>query len=130
MSNKAILRRLKKLEKVFAVEPKDEWLDILMWNGSEGGIFGHTHCRISLGGNRTEWIPCSDEEELEIMREHYEREGHRVYGKGAEVSFAEYLERFSYLGSEELTVRREAIIERLKGEEDGVRVEDTGCRTC
>ena len=130
MSNKAVLRRLKKLEKVFAVGSEDEWIDILMWSAYDGGIFGHTHCRLYLGGRKTEWIPCSDEEEIEIMLEHYEEEEHRVHGKGAEMSFAEYLERFSYLGPEELDPRRKAIIERLKGEEDGVRVEDTGCRAC
>ena len=130
MSNQAILRRLKKLEKVFAVEPEDDWIDIVMWSISHSGIFGHTHCRFSESRSQTEWIPCSDAEEIEIMREHYEEGGHRLYGRGAELSFSEYLERFSYLGPEELSVRRKAIIERLKGEEDGARVEDTGCRAC
>ncbi|MDH5266610.1 MAG: hypothetical protein OEW62_02900 [Candidatus Bathyarchaeota archaeon] len=119
MSNLAILRRLKKLEKVFAVEPRDDWLDIVMWTGSDGGVFGHAHCRFSRSRNRTEWIPCSDEEEIEIMRGHYEKDSHRLYGKGPRVSFREYLERFSYLGSEELGVKRKEIIERLKGEIDG-----------
>jgi hypothetical protein len=57
MINKAVLRRLKKLEKVFAVRSKDDWIDILMWNGTEGGIFGHTHCRLSLSGDQTRGIP-------------------------------------------------------------------------
>jgi len=130
MSNKAVLRRLKKLEKVFAVKPKDDWIDILMWSGSDGGIFGHTHCRFSESRRKTERLPCSDEEEIKIMRRDYEEEGHRFFGKSSDVSFAEYLERFSYLGSDELDVRRKEIIERLKGEEDGVRVEDTDCTAC
>ncbi len=130
VSNRAILRRLKKLEKVFAVGPRDEWIDILMWNGSQGGIFGHVHCRLSEGRQQTEWTPCSDEEEIEIMREHYEEDDHRLHGRGPKVSFAEYLECFSYLGSEELEARRRRIIERLKGGEDGVRVEDSSCRAC
>jgi hypothetical protein len=75
---------------------------------------------------KPEGYRCSDEEEIEIMREHYEGEGHRVCCKGSKVSFAEYLERFSYLGSEGLAVKRREISERLKGGEDGVRVEDTG----
>jgi hypothetical protein len=55
MSNLTILRRLKKLEKVFAVEPRDDWIDIVMWNGLQGGIFGHTHCRFSKSRRQTEW---------------------------------------------------------------------------
>jgi len=48
------------------------------------------------------------------MREHYEENGHRLYGKGPKASFAEYLERFGYLGPEELAVRRKKVIEELK----------------
>jgi len=129
MSNKAVLRQLKKLEKVFAVGSEDEWIDILMWSAYDGGIFGHTHCCLYLGGRKTEWIPCSDEEEIEIMREHYEEED-RVHGKGAEMSFAEYLERFSYLGPEELEGKRKQIISKLRGGEDGAKVEDSSTRAC
>ena len=130
MSNRAILRRLKKLEEVFAVEPKDDWIDIVMWNTFHSGIFGHTHYRFSESRHQTEWIPCSDEEEIRIMRGHYEKDDHKIHGRGPRVSFAEYLERFSYLGSEELAVRRKEIIEQLKGEKDGARVEDTSFRAC
>jgi len=118
------------LERVFAVEPKDDWIDVLMWNGLQGGIFGHTHCRFSESRSQTEWTPCSDAEEIEIMREHYEADDHRLYGRDPEMSFAKYLERFSYLGPEELETRRKQIIERLKGEEDGARVKDTSRRAC
>jgi hypothetical protein len=38
MSNKAILRQLRSLERVFAVEAEDSWIDILMWNAEYGGI--------------------------------------------------------------------------------------------
>jgi len=34
VSNRAVLRRLKKLERVFAVEPRDDWIDILMRRGA------------------------------------------------------------------------------------------------
>jgi len=130
VSNRAILRRLRNLEKVFAVEPRDDWIDITMWNTSHSGIFGHTHWRFSESRSRTEWTPCSDAEEIEIMREHYERDDRRFYGRGPELSFAEYLERFSYLGPEELEVRRRQIIARLKGEGYGARVEDSSRRAC
>jgi len=116
MSSKAILRRLKRLEEVFAVEPVDDWLDIVMWMGADGGIFGHMRYRFSKSRNETEWIPCSDEEEIEAMRIHYEKDGQRLYCNGPRVSLAEYLEHFSYLGSEELGARRKRIIERLKSE--------------
>lgn len=128
MSNRAILRRLKKLETVFAVsEPKDDWIDVLMWNGKKGGTFGHAHYRFSESRNQTEWKPCSDEEEIAIMREHYEDENCRLYGRGSKLSFVEYLERFSYLGPEELAVRRKLVIERLSGGEDGDMCEDSCC---
>jgi len=117
MSSRAILGRVKRLENVFAVRLEDYWIDVQMWNGSQGGIFGHTHCCVSCSGRETVWRPCSDEEEIAIMRRYYENEGHKLFGKGAEVSFVEYLEHFSYLGSEELAARRNAIIEELKGEE-------------
>jgi len=130
MSNRAILRRLKKLEKVFATGSESRWIDILLWDGLQGGIFGHTHFRFSEGGRQTQIVPCSDEEEIAIMREHYEDDDRRLHGRGSKVSFAEYLERFSYLGSEELEGRRRRIIEQLKGGEDGARVEDSSCRAC
>ena len=130
MSSQAILRRLKKLEKVFATGSESRWIDILMWDGPQGGIFGHAHFRFSENGRHTELIPCSDEEEIAIMLEHYEDDNHRLHGRGSKVSFAEYLECFSYLGSEELEARRRRIIERLKGNEDGAGVEDSSCRAC
>ena len=59
------------------------------------------------------------------MRRRYDRDGHRLYGKGSEVPFAEYLEHFSRFGPEERDGERRMIIEKLK---DGIReaeVEDT-----
>lgn len=111
-----VVRRVRVLERVFAVEP-EEWIDVLLWVGSESGIFGHAHHRFTQGGKQTEQIPCPDEEKIAIMRTHYEEDGHKFYGKGSDVSFAEYLEHFSYLGPEELAARRNVIIEELKGEE-------------
>lgn len=125
MSSKAILGRVKRLENVFAVRLEDGGIDILMWGSLQGGIFGHAHCCVSCSGGETVWRPCSDEEEVAIMRGYYEDEGCRLFGKGAEVSFVEYLERFSYLGSEELAERRKAIIDRFRGEENGARASDS-----
>ena len=130
LGSQAILRRVKRLEKVFAVDPVDDWIDIVMWSVSDCGVFGHTRYRFSKSRNRTEWVPCSDEEEIQIMRESYERDGRRLYGRGSEVSFAEYLERFSHLGPKERDGERKRIIERLKGGRDGAGVEDTACRAC
>jgi len=130
MSSQAILKRLKKLEKVFAVEPKDDWIDVLMWNGLQGGIFGHVHCRFSESRSRTELMPCSDEEEVAIMRDHFEETEHKIPGTDTPVGFSEFLEYYCYLGPEELNVRREKIIEQLKGDRDGARVNDTSRRAC
>ena len=114
-----ILRRLGELEEVFhAGEPRDDWVDLYMWDVS-GGIFGHSHYRFSKSRGETLRTPCSDEEELEIMRAHYEDNGHRLYGKGLEVSFAEYLEYFSYLCPEALVEKQKVIIEKVRsGEND------------
>jgi hypothetical protein len=118
MSNKAILKRLKKVEGVFhAGEPRDDWVDFCMWDVS-GGVFGHVHYRFSESRGESLRTPCSDEEELEIMRAQYEDEGHRLCGKGEEVSFAEYLERLSYLCPEALRERQKLVIERVRGEEN------------
>ena len=130
LGNRAILSRIKRLEKVFAVNPVDDWIETVMWSVSDCGVFGHTHYRFSESRRQSEWTPCSDEEEIQMMRESYERDGHRLYGRDPEVSFAEYLERFSYLGPKELDGERKRIIERLKGENDGAGVGDTACRAC
>ena len=130
LGSRAILRRLERLEKVFAVNPVDDWIDVVMWSASNCGVFGHSRYRFSESRRQSEWIPCSDEEEIQIMRESYERDGRRLYGRGSEVSFAEYLERFSHLGPKERDGERRRIIERLKGGRDGAGVEDTACRAC
>jgi len=118
MGDRSILRQLKRLEKVFAaVEPEDDWIDVLMWDGLNGGVFGHVHCRFSESRGQSEWVRCSDEEEIAVMRGHYEKMEHKPPGSEETVSFAEFLEYYSYLGPEGLEPRRKKIIEELKEEE-------------
>ncbi len=115
MSNRAVLRRLKKLERVFALsEPQDDWVDIILLEGSHGGIFGHLHYRFSESRRKNESMPCSDEEEIAIMRDIYEETEHKLPRASESTSFAEFLEYYSYLGSEEMAARRKMIIEQLK----------------
>lgn len=130
VNNRAVLRRLRNLERVFDVEPKDDWIDVVMWNGLQGGLFGHAHYRISESGGQTELIPCSDGEEIEIMREHFEESEHKIPGTSKPVGFSKFLEYYSYLGSEELRVRRKSIIEQLRRKDDRIRVEDSSRRAC
>jgi hypothetical protein len=118
-SGSGVLRRLVRLESVIGVS-EDDWIDVVMWIGREGGIFGHMHSRFSKSRMESQLVPCSDEEEVQIMRGKYEDEGHRFCGQGDELSFPEYLERFSYLGSEELADRRREIISKLRGADSGV----------
>jgi hypothetical protein len=73
--------------------------------------------RISKCGRETELIACTDEEELAVMRSNYEKEEHKLFGKGESVVFSEYLRRFDYLGSDELAEKRREIIERVRSEE-------------
>ena len=114
-----VLRRLKKLEQTLQVETMEIAIDIVYWDGVKGGLFGHARERIFSNGKETEFSACSAEEEIELMKEDYERDGHRVFGKGDEVSFAAYLENFCYGGPEALATERRAVIEGLRGEVNG-----------
>jgi len=116
--SQAVVKRVGNLERVFAVGAEDCGVDCVMWVGNGGGVFGHAHFTV-YSHKATVIKPCSEEEELEIMRAHYEGDGHRLYEQGAEVSFADYLERFSYLGPEELAEKRRLIIERVRSGVDG-----------
>ena len=109
MMLKTIKKRVEKIEEKLSVKHREPFY-ILMWLGKGGGLYGHG--RINVYGG--EIIPCSDEEEMEIMRDHWEREDRRLYGKGPQISFEEYLEAHEY----------------LKGDRDGTRVEDTSRRAC
>jgi hypothetical protein len=40
------LRKIRRLEKVFAVGVEEQWLDIIMSSVDECDIFGHSHLRI------------------------------------------------------------------------------------
>lgn len=121
MSSRSALRQLRRLERVFGlVEPEDDGIDVLMWNGVSGGLFGHVHCHLCGSQGESKPSPCSDEEEVEIMRQHYENDKHRCRGK--EVQFWKYLEKFSYLAPEGLAERQRAVIDKLRGEENGARV--------
>ena len=116
-SRMMLFRQVELLERAFGVGSGDEWIDVLMWYGRKGGVFGHVHMRISKCGRGTELIACTDEEELALMRSNYEKEEHKLFGKGEPVAFSEYLERFDYLGSDELADKRREIIERVRSEE-------------
>jgi len=109
------------MEKTFAIGDGDEWIDIVMWEGSKGGVFGYVHIRISkfLGGH--ELVACTEAEELELMREHYEESDGKLYGRGDSVPFSVFLENFYYLGPPEFADRRREIIEQLRSEENAER---------
>jgi len=113
----SLTKRVEKLEEAFgALQPKDDWTDFYMWGGRDGGIFGHSHYRVWKSRGEILHTPCTDEEELEIMRAHYEDEGRKLPGGSAEVSFAEYLKWFNYLCSEVLAERQKVIIECVRRE--------------
>ena len=114
-----VLRRLKKLEQTLQVDNLEVTVDIVFWDGVKGGLFGHVRERCVGNGGKIGVQACSAEEEIELMKEAYERDGHRVFGKGDEVSFAGYLDYFCYLGPEALATERKAVIERLRGEVNG-----------
>ena len=109
MMLKAIRKRVEKLEEKVRIKHREPFY-VLMWIGRGGGLYGHGRIDVYTG----EIMPCSDEEEMEIMRNHWERENRRLYGRGSQVSFEEYLRAHEY----------------LKGDKHGARVEDTSYRAC
>lgn len=121
--NKVSVRnRLKKLEDAFWVGDREAWIDIVLWEGSRGGVFGYAHIRISKFTGEHEFSACTEEEELKLMRAHYEEGNGKLYGRGDAVPFSAFLENFCYLGSPEFADRRREIIERLRSEENAARV--------
>jgi hypothetical protein len=120
--NKVSVRnRIKRLEDAFWVGDRDEWIDIVMWQGSKGGIFGYAHMRLSKFTGEHELTACTEEEEMKLMREHYEEANGKLYGRGEAVPFSVFLENFCYLGPPEFADRRRKIIERLRSEENAKR---------
>lgn len=113
-----LLGRLKKLERAFSVDDQ-VILDIVMWTGDKGGLFGHAHHRYCKSTGEMAVSACSVEEEIALMKEHYEKDDHRFFGR-SEVSFAEYLEGYSYLGPEGLAEERAKVVQRFRGEPVGV----------
>jgi len=104
MSKNELEKRIEKLEDHKMVNATD----VVMWTPIGGGIFGHSR----LHGKRK--TPCSDEEEVAIMRKHYEVDKHRIGGKGEEVKFEEYLQAFTYLAPAGLEERQRMVIDRLR----------------
>ena len=119
LTSRLILRQLKNLEKALQLDELEAVVDMVFWDGARGGLFGHIHCRYTRSEAKNEVLPCSAEEEIELMKSKYENDCHRVFGKGEEVPFAGYLENFCYLGPETLAAERKAVIERLRGEVNG-----------
>ncbi len=113
MSSKGFLRKVRSLEREIVSGLEEESIDVVLYGGSDGGIFGHVHCHLCGSQGNSKPSPCSDEEEVEIMRQHYEDDKHRC--RGTEVPFWKYLETFSYLAPDGLAERQRAVIDRLRG---------------
>ena len=121
LNSVGLRRRLKRLEDAFWAGDGDEWIDIVMWEGSKGGVFGYAHIRFSKFSGEHEFSACTEEEEMELMREHYEEANGKLYGRGDTVPFSVFLENFCYLGSPEFADRKREIIGRLRSEENAER---------
>jgi hypothetical protein len=105
VTQEGLKKRVEQLEEKSGVHA----IDVVMWTPIGGGVFGHIHV---IGKRKT---PCSDEEEVAIMRADFEKHKHRIGGKGEEVKFEKYLETFTYLGPDGLAERQRTIIDKLKG---------------
>jgi hypothetical protein len=104
------------LERVFQADPK-KCIDVVMWVVQDGGLFGHGHFLVPNRNGSSGPIACTDEEELDIMRQLY-AEGGKRFGRGEPVPFSVFLEKYCYLGSAELSERRNKIIASLRREEE------------
>lgn len=121
LGSATLRKRLKRMEDVFGAGEGDKRIEIVMWEGSKGGVFGYARMRVSKFGGETEWTACTEEEEMALMREHYEESDKKLYGRGDTVPFSVFIENFCYLGPPELADRRREIIERLRREEEDAK---------
>ena len=119
--SRSFLRRLEKLERAAGVEDKDEIVDGMLWDCEGGGLWGHHHVIIHSKGQRTEFVPCSVDEEIWLMRNIFEGFNRRLFGQGEEVSFPDFLEHFDYLGPESFADQRKATIQKLREEANGAK---------
>jgi len=105
VSSRGFRRKVQKLEREIVSGLEEESIDVVLYGGSDGGIFGHVHCHLCGSQGDSKPSPCSDEEKVEVMRQHYEIDRHRPWGRGDEVPFWKYLETFSYLAPDGLAER-------------------------
>ena len=117
-SFRSALRRLEKLERDVRANNAD--IDTVFFTTEGGGAWGHRHIISHSKGQPTEYVPCSVEEEIQLMRASYEDYNHR-FGRGEELSFPDWLECLDYLGPPSLAEQRKAAIQQLRKEDNEVR---------
>jgi hypothetical protein len=99
----------------------EEWIDCVMWDSEKGGIFGHMHLYFVKEPFKQEIVAFTDAEEIEHMREIYEK--YKAGGKvpcGAK-SFVEWLECWQHLCEDNLKDRQRAAIEKVRA---GIKIVD------
>ena len=87
-----------------------------MWDYFEGGLWGHAHHVFHVQTKKLEIFACTVEEELAFMKNKYEEDGHRFWGKGEELSFVDFLEKFDYAGPKSFAEQRKEVVKKLRAE--------------
>jgi hypothetical protein len=110
----SVLRRLERVERVLRENAPDRVFDVVLLDPVQGGIFGHSHTVYRLTDRNTNTFACSDEEEIELMKEKYEDFGHRFFAQGEVLSFPDFLEHFFYLSPNVPEERKKAAVQKLR----------------
>ena len=114
-----LLRRLERVEKVLMGEgDQDAWLVGLgYFDCIKGGIFGHSNLVYGGSGQVPIKRPCTDEEEIELMRIKYDDFHHKFFGEGDELTFPDFLELFFYLSPNVPDDRKRSVVQKLREKE-------------
>jgi hypothetical protein len=116
----SVLRRLTRLERVLLADKSEEVLEGIVWDYFEGGLWGHVRHVFHIQTKKLEVFACTVEEELAFMKNKYEEDGHRFWGKGEELSFLDFLEKFDYAGPKPFAEQREEVVKKLRAEPNEV----------
>ena len=112
-SLKTLERRVSELENKRGINQPD--LVVTAWSpGDDTGLYGHVHIRVGRHKSKLpKRVPCTDEEEIKIMREHYEKYL-KLYPNRR---FSDHLEEYDRRGPESRKEDRRKLIEQIRKEE-------------
>ncbi len=114
---RSILKRLEKMEQSLLIDEENKLFSFQLMDPVNGGLFGHSHVQYRLHGKDYKKFPCTDEEEIELMRRRYEGDNHKYFGVGEELTFPDYLEQYFYFSPNVPDERKKAAVQKLREQE-------------